>query len=155
MRIYPEHYMEASAFRIESARKLHEHGRYSAAIYLSGVSIECLLRAFITQRTGEFDSRHDLQELFKQTGLEDMFPIKRRRDAGAWLGTVWARWKNNYRYIADDRLRSEFKRLKHDRGITGDFLKENSRHVISSAYKLRTIGELQWRRLKKRLKRPS
>ena len=150
MRIDPEHYMEASAFRIESARQLHEHSRYSEAIYLAGVSVECLLRAFITRSTREFDARHDLQELFKQTGMEDLIPLKRKRDAGAWLGTIWARWKNNYRYVPDDRLRAEFKRLRHDRGIAGDFLKENSRQVINSAYELRTIGELQWRRLKKK-----
>ena len=150
MRIYPEQYMEASAFRIESARQMHDHARYSVAIYLAGISVECLLRAFITRKTCEFDARHDLQELFKQAALEDLIPHKRRREAGAWLGTVWARWKNNYRYVSDDRLRSEFKRLKHDRGIHGDFLKENSRYVVNCAYELRTIGELQWRRLKKR-----
>lgn len=150
MRIDPEHYMEASAFRIESARQMHNQARYSAAIYLAGVSVECLLRAFITRRTLEFDARHDLQELFKQADLEDLIPHKHRREVGARLGTIWARWKNNYRYIADDRLRSEFKRLKHDRGIRGDFLKENSRCVVNCVYELRTIGEKQWHRLEKR-----
>ena len=150
MRIDPEHYREASAFRIESARQMHCHARYSDAIYLAGVSTECLLRAFITRRTIAFDARHDLQELFKQAGLQDLIPFKHRRNAGALLGTIWARWKNSYRYITDDRLRSEFKRLKHDRGIRGDFLKENSRCVINCVYELRTIGELQWRRLKKK-----
>ena len=93
---------------------MHDPARYSAAIYLAGISVECLLRAFITCRTCEFDARHDLHELFKQAAPEDLIPRKRRREAGAWLGTVWARWKNNYRYVSDDRLRSEFKRLKHD-----------------------------------------
>lgn len=149
MRIKSKHYMEASAFRIESARQMHNQARYSAAIYFAGVSTECLLRAFITLNTSEFNARHDLQELFKQASLENLIPHKRKREVGVLLGTIWARWKNNYRYVTDDRLRVEFKRLKHDRGIRGDFLKENSRCIINCVYQLRTIGEQRWRFLKK------
>jgi len=147
MRIDPKHYLDASFNRIDSARKLHMQGRYSDAIYLAGVSVECLLRAFITHK---FDKRHDLQDLFKESSLEALIPDKRRREVGSWLGIIWARWKNNYRYVSDDRLQAEFKRLKHDRGISGNFLKENSRLVINCAYKLRILGEQQWRHLNKK-----
>jgi len=47
MRIDPIHYLEASSSHIDSARKLHLQARYSDAIYLAGVSVECLLTAAI------------------------------------------------------------------------------------------------------------
>ncbi|MCI5150714.1 MAG: HEPN domain-containing protein, partial [Candidatus Electrothrix sp. MAN1_4] len=53
--------MEASASRIETARRLHRSGRYSAAIYFAGVSVECLLRSFIVREDPKFDQRHDLR----------------------------------------------------------------------------------------------
>lgn len=137
-------YLIASAYRIETARRLHKQGRYSAAIYFAGISIECLLRAFIIFKDPEFDQRHNLHELCKKAGLEDLITYKHRREANAWLGNIWARWKNNYRYASDERLRAEFKKLGHDRGIKGDFLKQNSSIVVDSAYELRTMGEKRW-----------
>ncbi len=138
-------YLEASAFRIETARRLHRIGRYSAAIYFAGVSIECLLRAFITREDPQFDQRHDLRELCKKAQLQSLIRPKDRRQADAWLGDIWMRWKNNYRFASDDRIRTQFHKLGHDRGMKGDSLKENSRIVVDSAYKLRTLGEKRWR----------
>ena len=137
-------YLEASAFRIETARRLHKIERYSAAIYFAGVSIECLLRAFILREDPQFDQRHDLRDLCKKAQLQMLIRPTNRRKADAWLGDIWTRWKNNYRFASDDRLRSEFRKLGHNRGIKGDFLKENSRIVVESAYQLRTLGEKRW-----------
>ncbi len=144
MKLNPTDYMEASASRIETARRLHRIERYAAAIYFAGVSIECLLRAFITREDSQFDQRHDLRELCKKAQLEALIHPTNRRQADAWLGDVWSRWKNNYRFAADDRIRAEFRKLGHNRGIKGDFLKENSRVVVEAAYQLRTLGERRW-----------
>ena len=137
-------YLEASAFRIETARRLHRIERYSAAIYFAGVSIECLLRAYITREDPVFDQRHDLSALCKKAQLQKMIHPSDRRKADAWLGDVWTRWKNDYRFASDDRIRSEYRKLRHNRGIKGDFLKENSRIVVEAAYQLRTLGEKRW-----------
>lgn len=145
MKLNYNDYLEASGYRIETARRLHRSGRYSAAIYFAGVSIECLLRAFIVRDAPHFDERHDLRQLCKRAELEAFIRPRHRRQANAWLGDVWTRWKNNYRFASDDRLRSEFRRLGHNRGIKGDFLKENCRIVVDAAYELRTLGERGWR----------
>ncbi|MDA1088022.1 MAG: HEPN domain-containing protein [Verrucomicrobia bacterium] len=145
MKINHTDYMEASAFRIETARRLHRIERYSAAIYFAGVSIECLLRSFIVRADPQFDQRHDLRALCKKAQLEDFIRPEDRRQADAWLGDVWTRWKNNYRFASADRIRTEFRRLGHNRGIKGDFLKENSRIAVESAYQLRTLGERRCR----------
>ena len=137
-------YLETSGARMETARRLHASSRYSAAIYFAGVAIECLLRAFITRRTSQFDERHDLLQLYNKSQLEAFIEPEHQRRAEAWLGEVWSRWKNNYRYASDGRLRSEFRRLGHNRGIKGDFLKENSRRVVESGYGLWAFGERRW-----------
>ncbi|MHC4445248.1 MAG: HEPN domain-containing protein [Planctomycetota bacterium] len=144
MKLNDKDYLEASAFRIETARRLHRIGRYSAAIYFAGVSIECLLRAFIMRKDPQFDQRHDLRELCKKAQLQALIRPADRRQADAWLGNVWMRWKNNYRFASDDRIRTQFRKLGHNRGIKGDFLKENSRIVVESAYQLRTLGARRW-----------
>ena len=145
MKLNDSHYLEASAFRIQTARRLHEIGRYSAAIYFAGVSLECLLRAFITREDPQFDQRHDLRELYKKAQLQAFIRPKDHRQAGAWLGDIWTRWKNNYRFASDDRMLAEFRKLRHNRSIKGDILKENSRIVVEAAYQLRTLGERRWR----------
>ena len=80
-----------------------------------------MLRAYITRANPTFDERHDLHELLKRSELADFVKSEERAQIAAWLADVWARWKNNYRYASDDRLRAEFKRLEKDRGIAGDF----------------------------------
>ena len=74
-----------------------------------------------------------------------MIPEDKRRDVAAWLGEVWERWKNNYRYASDERLEAEFRRQNLNRGIKGNFLKKNSHVIIEAALKLMARGELAWR----------
>jgi len=60
------------------------------------------------------------------------------------MGDVWARWKNNYRFASHDRLTSEFRRLKLDRGIKGEILKPNSDIVIRNAIEIINMGKRRW-----------
>jgi len=144
MKLMVADYLDASRYRMETARRLHDQQRFAAAIYFAGVAVECLLRAYILRRDPAFEARHDLYDMFKRSELVDFVRPGERQAVDAWLGTVWARWRNNYRYVSDDRLRTEFKALKHDRGIQGDHLKENSRLVVEAALQLRTLGEKRW-----------
>jgi len=130
--------------RIQTARILHRSERFSAAIYVSGVAVECMLRAYIVRRLEAFDERHDLASLFKSAQLESYIEPRRHREINGWLGDVWLRWKNNYRFASDARLRSEFKRLALYRGIRGNILKENARICVEAAFQLCTLGEQQW-----------
>jgi hypothetical protein len=137
-------YLEASRSRIQTARILHNDSQYAAAIYFAGVAIESLLRAFVTRDDPEFDERHDLRELYKRSQIVDLIGPDHQRRAGEWLGDVWSRWKNNYRFASNDRLRAEFRNLKHNPGIKGDYLKKNSNIALDSALSLWTLGERKW-----------
>ena len=124
-----------------------DHRRYVDAIYLAGVATECILRAFARNKAKEFDGRHDLRQLLKSAELLERFVGAKQRVAiSASLGEVWARWKNNYRYIGEDRLRVELKRLSLDRGLKGDVLKENARVALENATTVVNKGTFQWKK---------
>jgi len=59
---------------------------------------------------------------------------------------LFGRWKNDLRYISNDRLRRRLKKLKLDRGIRGNYLKENCRIAIETATTIIKIGAVKWQR---------
>ncbi|QTA92650.1 HEPN domain-containing protein [Desulfonema magnum] len=144
MRFRPEHYLEAAYERIDAARKLHNERHYPEAIYFAGVAVECLLLAYRTRENSDFESRHDLRKLLKESGMTDFIRQKDMIRLPALLGEVWSRWKNNYRFASYGRLTSEFRRLKLDRGIRGDALKLNSEIVIRNAIEIINLGVRRW-----------
>lgn len=145
MKFRPEHYLEGAQDRIVSALILYNERRYAEAIYLAGLAVECILLAYKIRENREFESRHDIISLLKESGITGFIRHQDQRRISALLGEVWTRWKNNYRFASHDRLTSEFKRLKLDRGIKGDILKPNSDIVISNAIEIINLGVRRWR----------
>ncbi len=145
MKVRPENYLEASQERIDAARRLHNLQHYPEAIYFAGVAVECVLLAYRTRENPEFESRHDLKSLLRESGLASFISERDQRKLPALLGEVWYRWKNNYRFVSYDSLISEFKRLKLDRGIKGDILKVNSVVIISNAIEIINLGVRRWK----------
>jgi HEPN domain-containing protein len=144
MHFRSEHYLEAARERVFSAFRLFDSSRYAGAIYVAGVAVECLLRAYRLRKTNEFDEKHDLVELMKGSSIADFIPMELKQEFGASLTTVWRRWKNNYRYASMSRLSSELRDLGLFAGIKGDPLKENARVTLSAAEKLINAGVLSW-----------
>jgi HEPN domain-containing protein len=144
VKISPDDYINAARERIATARELYSLGRYVDCVYSSGVSVECVLRAYAP--AGEpFDGRHDLKDLLKGTALERFIGSRFRQKLSAALGEVWEWWKNNYRYASEDRLRAEFKKRKLDRKIKGDFLKKNARIALENALTVVNQGAFKWK----------
>lgn len=65
------HYFRASVERMSQAQHLYRQGEghYALAMYTAGLAVECLLRAYMVKRSREFESRHDLLLLFKESGI--------------------------------------------------------------------------------------
>jgi HEPN domain-containing protein len=154
----PEHYFRASLERIEQARLLYGQGSsYALSMYVAGLAVECLLRAFKLKRDPTFDERHDLLRLFHSCGMLDVDEAilheqglslheARRfvRERHAAVVAVCTLWANDYRFASEDRLRSHLKRIRLDRGVRGDYLKENTRKLLTAAGKLIDMGVAQW-----------
>jgi hypothetical protein len=105
-----------------------------------------VLRAYARDEAESFDARHDLRQLFKAATLERCVGEKQRQVVSAALGEVWARWKNNYRYAPEERMRKEVRRLRLDQGIKGDLLKETARVAIENALVVVNKGTYQWKK---------
>ena len=92
MRFRPEHYLEAAYERIDAARKLRNERHYPEAIYFAGIAVECLLLAYRIRENPEFESRHDLRKLLKETGMTSFirhkYLIRLPRASGGSLVTL-------------------------------------------------------------------
>jgi len=148
MRIDPEDHFEAALERRETARRLLAAGDFVPAIYLAGVAVESLLRAFrpAVAEAG-FTGRHDLPRLLEESDLE--VPPPRRRAFGAAFGDLWMRWKNDYRYCSADRLERRYRKLGL-RAKRGDTLEANARIAVNAAFTVVSLGASEWKRSKPR-----
>ena len=144
MNLSADDYRWAALDRMRAAEVLHAATKYAAAIYLAGVAVECILRAYRMRIDKTFDSRHDLPALLTASGLRDYIPSKRRGAITAALGDVWSRWKNDYRYASDDRVLRDLRDRGLTAGIKGDPLKESSRRVFEKAHELVGLGVSRW-----------
>jgi hypothetical protein len=139
-----EVYRAAAHEHLPVAEKLYQAGDYVLASYIAGLAVESILRAYQVRRNPEFDARHDLHHLYRSSKLELLLPQSRATEYGELLGTVTARWNNNHRFRSRDAYARWLKRLKLDRGIKGDYVKENTRRLLHGATQLIHVGLKQW-----------
>ena len=140
-----EDYREAAAEHVNVARELYDRKRYVLAHYISGLAVECIFRAYYARLNSIFDKRHDLVELAKAAKFYDLVPEK-ADEVRAALGVVVSQWVNSHRYRSEAALRRFLKEGKLDRGIKGNFVKENSRRIVIAASELVNLGVLRWQR---------
>ena len=140
MRIEPDDYLEAAQDRLTDASRLYIDQRYSFALYAAGLAVESMLRAYRTRQNPEFDERHDLVLLLAGSNLEEFLTIRERAEIFAALSDVFNRWKNDFRFISENRIKRRLKKLQLDRGIRGNFVKGNCRLSIEAATKIINIG---------------
>jgi hypothetical protein len=70
MEFPPEHYFQTATQRMRQAQHLYAEGAsFALAVYVGGLAVECLLRAFKGRRDPTFDERHDLLRLFAASGI--------------------------------------------------------------------------------------
>lgn len=136
MRLAADDYRDAAAEHIETARLLHDAGRDAAAHYIAGLAVECVFRAYRRRQDPTFDARHDLDQLFVLSGfagtVADRAPNSRSAIKRALVEGI-IRWRNSHRFGSEETLRRFLKSQKLDRGIRGDFLKENSRRICEAS----------------------
>jgi HEPN domain-containing protein len=158
MQFTSEEYYRAAAERMRQAREIHDSGKnYALAVYCGGLAVECILRAYRWRKDSSFEGRHDLDELFKASGLrqvqEERAREKRKteeeiaRSAANILDAmrkIAALWHNNLRFASEDSLRAHLKRIGRLRGIRGDALKKNSADLLLAAELIVEEGARSW-----------
>jgi len=144
MRIEPDDYLDAARDRIIDAHGLYNLGRYSFSLYAAGLAVESLLRAYRVLKDPAFDERHDLRLLLAESSVENYVMPLEHTEITTLVLKVFIRWKNDYRFASGDRLQRHLKKLRFDRGIRGNFVKENCRMVIDAADRILKIGVAKW-----------
>jgi hypothetical protein len=154
-------YFRASAERMRQARLMYAHQKdgpnYALAMYLSGLAVECMLRAFRWAKEPTFEGRHDLLELFKASGLlqvheERMVKKGASPEAAAEyalrlraaMNTTVALWSNTFRFAPDDRVRARLKEMGHYHGVKGDVLKAKAKQLVEAAQFVVDRGVVLW-----------
>jgi hypothetical protein len=154
----PEHYFQTATQRIRQAHYLYkESSSFALAIYVGGLAVECLLRAFKGRRDPTFDERHDLLRLFAASGMLRVDRDKLRemnwsdsqidghlRTLRVAANEIFRLWANDYRFVSEERLRSHLKKATGYRKIKGDYLKEQARRFLNSAQSFIDKGATLW-----------
>ena len=142
----PAGYKAVAEEHILALETLYSREFYVLALYVAGVAVEAILRAYRVRLDPRFDSRHDLYELLRAAKFADIVPQQHADRFAAAFFVVATRWSNNHRYRSASALRTYLKRAKLDRGIKGDFLKENARRVINAATEVVMLGITLWKK---------
>lgn len=153
-----DHYFKASLERMKQALFLYRAGEsYALTMYVAGVAVECMLRAYVLKKKTEFESRHDVLLLFKESGMlswdADKWKAKGLSDDDmdqhmlalrTAVNDVYILWHNNYRYASEARLLAHLKKMKLYQSVKGDLLKAKALQILKAAQLFIDKGVLQW-----------
>lgn len=137
-------YRVAAREHLERAQELFDDGSYFLAHYLSGLAIECHLRAWLRRNTNEFDSRHDLELLAIESGFYGVVANERVSDFSSIFTVVNKRWRSNHRYYSERQLLDYLPSIKAEFGARGNRWKNLTRKILNSAYTIIKEGEAKW-----------
>lgn len=154
-----DHYFRASLERMSQSQHLYRQGEgsYALAMYAAGLAVECLLRAYLVRRKREFESRHDLLLLFKESSILDVDPDQLKakgltseqiqaHQKVLWssVNDVFILWRNNYRFASEARLLAHLRKMKLYRRAKGNLLKAKAYDLLKAAQVFIDKGVLQW-----------
>jgi HEPN domain-containing protein len=154
-----DHYFRASVERMSQAQHLYRQGEgfYALAMYAAGLAVECLLRAYVIKRKREFESRHDLLLLFKESGILNLDPDKLKakgltdeqiqeyqRILSSAVNDVFILWRNNYRFASESRLLAHLKKMKLYQRTKGNLIKAKAYDLLKASQRFLEKGVFQW-----------
>ena len=126
------------------AKESYDMGKYVLSCYVSGLSVECLLRGYRVLKDPEFDAKHDLKLLSKICGWSAYFPLISASKVDAAIRDIYGRLENAHRYRSTREYRRFLQHRGFHRGILGDFVKEQTRIAVRAAELLVRIGATSW-----------
>ncbi len=140
-------YRSAAKEHLERAQSQFEEGSYYLTHYLSGLAVECHLRAWLRRKTADFElySRHDLRRLANESQFYGVVPAGRVSHFSTVVTTAYQRWKCNHRYYSERQFFEEIARIQTKPEMRGERWKEHvARIMLNCAYEVVNEGEAQW-----------
>jgi hypothetical protein len=137
-------YREAAKEHLSRAYDEFDDGAYYLSHYLSGLAVECYRRAYLRRKTSEFDSRHDLQMLAKESGFYGIVPQGQALHFSTIFATMNLRWRSNHRYYSERQLLDYLGDIRAEFNTRGDRWKNLARTVLRGASEVIEQGEAKW-----------
>lgn len=163
MEFEPRHYFLAALERYDQSRALYRRGEddpttlHSLGVYATGLAVECMLRAFVTRATREFDSRHIIAHLYekshmwvlsegaaRRSGLSEAELDRIKRELDGAIAIVDRLWRNEYRFATWKKIDTNYYERGFGGRIRGDIVKENYRRLLHAAEIVIRRGTLLW-----------
>ena len=138
-------YLAAALERARVLQKLYDEEEYALALYVAGVAVESMFRAYRFELDPEYSACHNIYELPKEARFAERLPERLAEKYAANLGAVAARWRNSHRYHSEQATLKFLNRAGLFRGIKGDVLKENARQTINAATDIVALGARRWK----------
>lgn len=114
-----EVYRDAAGKHATVAQDLYDSDRFVLANYVSGLAVECILRAYRHMIDPEFDARRDMERLYKLARFADVVPLARVEEISALFGHVVTLWSNDHRSLSGAALRKRWTKRRLYEGIKG------------------------------------
>lgn len=144
MEIGAAEYFFAARQNLEAALLAHEADLYVASHYLAGVAVESILRAYRWQINEEWDGRHFLARLLRESRLLSRVPTAASESFEEHFYELSRRWSNEHRYASDAKLLKYLNSIGAGRNFKGDKLRENSRIMTNAANFIVALGAKKW-----------
>src|SRR5438132_7846767 len=93
-----EAFRDAGAERSADSVALLEAGQFGGAIWVAGVAVEALFRAYHRQRSDQLDTGHDLKSLYRASRFGQHISARHVERIADAVSIVAAAWRHRYRY---------------------------------------------------------
>ena len=140
-------YFDAAICRSEDLEHLlQDPTRMIFSLYCAGVSIECLLRAFITKNTTEFDAKHDLERLYDKSKIATYLTSEEKQEMTIAIKNANKMWHNNHRYTSDKRMKRVIAHQIVKAKITdiNKYLQKHYSDIFAAQKLIIKIGKQKW-----------
>ena len=137
-------YRDAAKENLLRAQDNFDKEEYFLAHYLSGLAVECHLRAYIRTAKSQFDARHDLPELAKEAGFYKRVPQNQALNFSGKFALLNLRWRSNQRYSSEREFLDYMTEIKADFNMKGNRWENLARTVCELAYQIINQGEAKW-----------
>ncbi len=140
-------YRMAAKEHLERALWLHENEEYFLAQYITGLSVECHLRAYLRLLTDEFTSRHDLRLLARESRFLSIVPRGLEDKFYADFEQLNLRGQSNHRFYSKRQLLDHMNLINAGFNEKGERWKNLSRVNCNLADNIIRQGEANWNKI--------
>jgi hypothetical protein len=138
----PEHpraesYRDAATERSADSLALLEAGRFSGAIWVAGVAVEAIFRAYHRRRSDQLDTGHDLKSLYRASRFAQHVPARHAERIASAIGVVAVGWRHRFRYDPAVAIRRTLE-------VRPDQLERRARMIVNAAQEVVSHGVLRW-----------